>query len=129
MLSCSACRTPLGDARATLLQAEVSGEHYPVCDEGCRRKLEEHPMELLGPRVVLRYRKPCERCTLKIGLWRVADGLRPLRFHLEKAPGLSACPELLLEGEAVPHLREIDDIGPLLEWLEEAWPGLTEDCC
>jgi hypothetical protein len=127
-LNCVLCQEPLESTGESSLWAAVDGERYPVCDGECRRLVEENPVNVLGPRVVLRYRKPCDRCAEKIGLWRIAAARRPLRLRLEEAEGLSDCPELLLEGEPDPYMAEVDDITDLLNLLYTSYPGFVS-CC
>jgi hypothetical protein len=128
MSNCVLCKEPLDSRGKSPLWAEVDNEFYPVCDAECRRLVEDNPVDALGPRVVIRYRKPCQRCAEKIGLWRVAAGQRALRLRLEEASGSSNCPELLIEGEPDPFMAEVDDITDLLNLLYTSYPGFVS-CC
>jgi hypothetical protein len=128
VVNCVLCQQPIETQDESSLSALVEGERYPVCDDECRRLVEENPVEALGPLVTLRYRKPCQRCAKKVDLWRLAAAQRPLRLRVEEAPGLSECPQLLIGGEPDRFMGEVEDVSELLGLLYTSYPGFV-GCC
>lgn|GEM_PF-6618002 len=128
MLECVLCQKALSGSHPEELWAEVGGERYPVCDKECLGLVKDNPVEILGPRVTLRYREGCERCAERIALWREVADRRPIRLRLEQAPKLVNCPELRLEGEVDPFTGEITTLNELLSWLFVQYPGFM-GCC